>query len=545
MQAAPATLDPQQKSTWFKSLAAYATFALLLCLCQWQVVQVMVQTWLNSNAYSHGVVVVPIALWLAWRKRAWLIQESPQPNLLAAVLMLPLVLGMWLSQWVFINTLAQFALVGLLMLGAWAFFGWRVVRHILFPIGFLLFAVPFGDFMLPTLMQWTADFTVWAVRASGVPVYREGLNFVIPTGRWSVVEACSGVRYLVASLMVGSLFAYMTYQSWRRRAGFMLAALLVPIVANWLRAYMIVMLGHLSNNVIATGVDHLIYGWVFFGLVMMLLFWVGMRWAEDEPAGPVFKAQPALQGEHRGLLVVTGIALALLLVQPLATHLLMSSSASAAPLNLESTLLTALPIGAQTHTPSDGYEPAFTESTDVLRQNIVLPGARDTVGLYVAMYREQDNKRRAVSSSNQIVASENANWHVTSESMQRIEVAGHAIQAKTYIVNGGYTRILLTRWYWHPGESSGQMTGSDIEAKLQLLQNRLAGRGQAGAAIVMWVPFDDSTPEHEAAAHTALAQAVQQIAPAISQTLQQAVRDASQAEPVGQAEKAAPTPVVK
>ena len=54
---------------------------------------------------------------------------------------------------------------------------------------------------------------------------------------------------------------------------FVAASILVPIVANWLRAYMIVMIGHLSNNKLAVGVDHIIYGWVFFGIVMLLLFW--------------------------------------------------------------------------------------------------------------------------------------------------------------------------------------------------------------------------------------------------------------------------------
>ncbi len=46
-------------------------------------------------------------------------------------------------------------------------------------------------------------------------------------------------------------------------------------LANTLRAYIIVMLGHFSDMKVATGADHLIYGWVFFGLVMFLLFWIG------------------------------------------------------------------------------------------------------------------------------------------------------------------------------------------------------------------------------------------------------------------------------
>jgi exosortase/archaeosortase family protein len=157
-----------------------------------------------------------------------------------------------------------------------------VTRALMFPLLFLYFAVPIGEFALPTLMEWTADFTVAALRLTGIPVYREGLQFVIPSGNWSVVEGCSGVRYMMASVMVGSLFAYLNYQSMRKRLLFLGVSILVPLIANWLRAYMIVMLGHLSNNRIATGVDHLVYGWVFFGVVITVMFMIGSRWAEPD-----------------------------------------------------------------------------------------------------------------------------------------------------------------------------------------------------------------------------------------------------------------------
>ena len=139
----------------------------------------------------------------------------------------------------------------------------------LFPLAFLFFAAPVGEFLMPWLMARTADFTVFALRLSGIPVYREGLHFIIPSGSWSIVEACSGVRYLIASLMAGTLFAYFNYRSLRRRLLFVVVALLVPIVANWLRAYFIVLFGHLSDNKLAVAADHLIYGWVFFGVVII------------------------------------------------------------------------------------------------------------------------------------------------------------------------------------------------------------------------------------------------------------------------------------
>src|SRR4029079_3400241 len=91
--------------------------------------------------------------------------------------------------------------------------GTRIARAACFPLAFLLFAVPFGEIFVPTLIEWTANFTVAALRLSGVPVYREANLFIIPSGAWSVVEACSGIRYLIASLMVGTLYAHLMYRT--------------------------------------------------------------------------------------------------------------------------------------------------------------------------------------------------------------------------------------------------------------------------------------------------------------------------------------------
>src|SRR6185295_12652216 len=165
--------------------------------------------------------------------------------------------------------------------------GVSLTKMLAFPLFFLLFAVPFGEFLEPPLMEHTADFTVAALRFTGIPVYREGLYFTIPSGNWSVVEACSGLRYLIASLCVGVLYAYLTYRTPLRRAVFIGASVVLPIVGNWLRAYMIVMIGHLSGMKYAVGVDHLIYGWLFFGVLMLSLFWIGSFWREDLAPEPV------------------------------------------------------------------------------------------------------------------------------------------------------------------------------------------------------------------------------------------------------------------
>ncbi|MEO6748195.1 MAG: exosortase A, partial [Casimicrobiaceae bacterium] len=271
--AAPASA----RAAWRHALPALVLVIVWILACYASTAMGMVRTWSNSETFTHGFVVPPIVLWLIWRRRADLAQLVPQPALWGLA---PLAIAglAWLAGRLGeVNALAQLAMTAMIVLAVPAVLGVRIARRLMFPLAFLFFAVPIGEFMLPQMMLWTADFTVAALRLSGIPVYREGQQFVIPSGNWSVVEACSGIRYLIASVMVGVLFAYLNYRSYRRRLLFIGVAILVPLVANWVRAYLIVLIGHLSSNRLATGVDHLVYGWLFFGVVILLMFAIGAR----------------------------------------------------------------------------------------------------------------------------------------------------------------------------------------------------------------------------------------------------------------------------
>jgi len=280
-QAASMLIDDTPRARrWIAVFGAFV-FACLLSLAAFPDAWFgMARVWWESETYTHGFIALPCAAWMIWRRREdW--AELPQHHwwpALAAVLGCGL---LWLAGRLGgVSSLEQIAAVALIPSTLLLLSGPAVVRALAFPLAFVFFAVPIGDFLTPIMMDYTADATVTALRWSGVPVYREGLHFMLPTGSWSVVEACSGLRYLLASLALGVLYAYLQFRTLRYRLGFMALAIVVPIVANWIRAYMIVMLGHLSNMQIATGVDHLIYGWLFFGIVMGLLFWFGSRWRE-------------------------------------------------------------------------------------------------------------------------------------------------------------------------------------------------------------------------------------------------------------------------
>ncbi|MBA6412707.1 exosortase A [Parahaliea sp. F7430] len=236
--------------------------------------------WARSDTFAHGYLILPISIWLVYRKKEELRLCRPQGSFLAVLFLVPSLL-LWLAaSLVQVLVVQQLALVAMLVAGTWAILGNSVARIIVFPLGFLFLAVPMGLGLIPPMQEFTATATVRMVEWSGVPVFRDGMYFSLPTGNWRVVEACSGVRYLIASFTLGVLYAYLSYSRLWKQLLFIALSLFVPILANALRAYFIVMLGHLSSGKLAAGVDHLVYGWVFFGLVMLLLFWIGSFWAE-------------------------------------------------------------------------------------------------------------------------------------------------------------------------------------------------------------------------------------------------------------------------
>lgn len=265
---------------WQFAALAIAIVYVAIVFIWWDTSLAFYDVWTASETYSHGFIIFPISLWLLWQKRAELIKVAPDPA--GSLLVLALVpVAIWvLARLTGVQVIEQLAFVGFMVVVAASVLGWKLSLYLAFPLLFLLFAVPVGEDLVQPMMEFTATFTVEALKLTGIPVYREGLWFMLPTGSWSVVEACSGVRYIIASVTLGFLYAYVSYNSLKKRILFVLFSFITPVIANGIRAYMIVIIGHLSDMELATGVDHLIYGWVFFGVVMLFIFWVGGFWQE-------------------------------------------------------------------------------------------------------------------------------------------------------------------------------------------------------------------------------------------------------------------------
>jgi len=463
----------------------------------------MVAIWYRSETFTHGFVVLPITLWLVWRRRAVLAAMVPKPSAWFLIVFAGLALMWMLGDLVAVNSVTQLAFVAMLVAAVPAVLGLSVAASIAFPLAFMIFAVPMGDFIMPQLMDWTADFTILALRLSGVPVFREGLNFVIPSGHWSVVEACSGVRYLIASLTVGTLYAYLNYQSTSRRLLFVLVAILVPIVANWLRAYMIVMLGHLSGNTIAVGVDHLIYGWVFFGVVILLMFLIGARWSEPDVEPAVVAPQPgarvdaaAVRGQRYWW---AAIACAAVMAWPSMANIALHTPSGATQPQLAMSE-SAMQPWRVADTDAMGYQPSFEAASLQVNQAYALSGR--TIGLYLGYYRDQNYERKLVSSSNQLVTSSSRLWAYLSEGASTGRIGDEAVKfrvAKLQSMPEAVTTAPETMLVWKIYWINGRWTSNDYLAKIYSAVYQLMGRGDDSAVVILYTATDRNGGDAQAA----------------------------------------------
>jgi exosortase A len=480
---------------WRRTLPALGLLILAIVGLYYDSFRAMVVIWDRSETFAHCFLVLPISVWLIWRRRADLAQQTPRPCPWLLVAM-GLAAFVWLlGKLVVVDAASQWFATTLLILAVPTVLGWRVAKVILFPLLYLYFAVPFGEFLMPQLMQSTADFTVAALRLSGIPVYREGLQFVIPSGNWSVVEACSGVRYLMASFMVGTLFAYLNYRSWRRRVAFGIVSLVVPVLANWLRAYMIVMLGHLSGNRLAVGVDHLIYGWVFFGVVITLVFMVGARWAEA-PAEPVSshdaRAQAVGPADAWQAWGTAAAALLLLLLPPALLGQLTAAESARQP-HLVAPVLQGGWV-ADDRTAAGQWRPEFKNpSVELLRR--YHDGQGRQVGLFVGYYRGQGDARKLISSENVLVTSQDTEWNPVETGTVRPAAGAMAplVRQTRLLPAGAAGRAGTGRLAWQLYWVDGRWMHRDTEAKLAGAWQRLRGQGDDSAVLVLYAD-DGSVP---------------------------------------------------
>jgi len=270
--------------TWLTATGALAIGVILLVFVFRREAVSAVYVWRTSTAFNHCFLVPFVIAYLAWEKRDALstTPATPAPLWWISIAALPVAIGWFAAERLgFMEGQQLFAIafVQILILGVLGFLAARVFAA---PILYLFFLVPFGDFLVPWLQTFTAHFITKGLDFLSIPNYGDGVVIEIPEGRFHVAEACAGLRFLIASLAFGVLYACIMYYSIWRRLIFIFVSLVVPIVANGIRALGTIVVAHVIGNSQAVEIDHIFYGWLFFSLVTILLMLLGLPF-RDRP----------------------------------------------------------------------------------------------------------------------------------------------------------------------------------------------------------------------------------------------------------------------
>jgi exosortase A len=290
---------PPGPSAWFERLpAAWRTPLLQLALgwagliaLTWRDWAEMAHQWWDISTYNHILLILPILAWLVRLRWPELSRLAPRAWWPGLALLLAGALTWFTGAAYDINLISQAGAVIMLQSAVPLLLGPRVAAGVLFPLGYIAFLVPFGEEIVPVLQGITAKMAVELTHLSGVPASVEGVFIDTPAGLFEVAEACSGVKFLVAMVALGTLAAHLCFASWKRRAVFMAAAVVVPVLANGVRAWGTIYIAQSQGIEFAAGFDHIVYGWIFFAVVMAVLLGAAWRFFDRSPDDPLVDAE--------------------------------------------------------------------------------------------------------------------------------------------------------------------------------------------------------------------------------------------------------------
>jgi len=473
------TIETQIESSavpaWRPQLTALAFAAGAILVLFFADAADMVSIWWNSSTYNHCLFVPPLIGWLVWQRRGELAQLTPKAWLPGLA---PVALGAcaWLLGYGGGMSLARHAGLVLMLQGAAiTLLGKAVTRGLAFPLFYALLAIPFGDEFVPAMQTVTAEMAMALLNAVGVPALLEGVFITTPAGYFEVAEACAGVKFLVAMVALGALVANIGFRSWRRRALFMIACVAVPILANGVRAFAIIYVAEQSGIESARGVDHVVYGGVFFAIVIALILGAAWRFFDRRIDEPWFDPRRLQPGEVVPDREASSWRAAALVGLVAAAPLLWAGAVAAAgrepaPPTL---ILPDVPGWTRIEAPAGRpWQPHFAGA-----DHVGLAYYRDQAGrevtLAVAWFAHQGEGRELVGFGQGAVAP-GSDWAWSAEAPA--PAGGRAVR----LVSRGEPREVVS--FYRVGDI---LTGSEARVKLETMKVRLIGGRQRAAAVLV------------------------------------------------------------
>ena len=473
-----------KRTLWIIHLTALAGLVALLGFLNANIVKETVNVWWVSPTYSHCFLIIPVSAYLVWRRRYHLSVLIPRIYPIAVLLMIPLLATLILGSFVSINELKQLSIIGLLQLLFLAVLGPIVYRKILFPCLYLFFLVPMGGYLIPPLQHFTTQFISFGLTLLGIVHHTDIDTIDLVNGRFEVAEACAGLRFLISTIAIGVLFVHFNYRRWTKIALYLVASVVVPVIGNGFRALGIVLLAYWSDNRIATGADHLIYGWGFSVAILVLLMFIGMRFSDRMPEVPATSPSSKIETSTSMSL------LALLLTVAISAILICSAPVylfyrDLLPLVFNRAALTkpSLLPGWKFAIPSKTWHPDYSGADTKLLFALRRVGSSSpSVNVEVYYYARSRSGHRLVSSTNKLW--NERVWYPVAQSQADVQLGNMPLHFDQLEIATAGTSWLIWWTYW----INGQFTTSGLKVKLDNLYG-LFGDSEGSALIVLSTPI--------------------------------------------------------
>ncbi|WP_262691496.1 exosortase A [Kordiimonas aestuarii] len=424
----------------------------------------------NRDVYSHGVTVPVVTLWLVWRCITEAAIPPPQAYGRAASLVLLAVLLWMLGAALEARVLEHVALVGILQALVIMVYGPAVYRQILFPMLFLFLVIPVGGGLVHPLQRVTAESVIWLLDVVGVPHEAEGVLIRLRGGLYEVAEACAGLKFFFASVVTGVLLCHLAFKSWDRRAVMLTAALIVPVVANIIRVFTILLIAEATDQDFAKSIDHIVYGWVFLSIVLFILI-IGAYRFSDRAEQVVVATAPVNWSvwQPRVFFLVAFL--------PLGASLWMSGTESALICNIA-------PV-AQPLCDDCGYrplpdlinqQPYGLQKVDASETFLYRHGGQ-RIAVYVAMVAPDRKNHRLIQTAHTTLRDD---WLELGGAPTR-DITHEDVNYREAVLRRERERLLVWRAFYVGGE----FRGSVASAKAAFGKARLLGRSANGAELII------------------------------------------------------------
>ena len=466
--------DASTAGAWRAHLMALVAAATAILLLFHSDAAHMASIWWNSSTFNHCLLIPPIIGWLVWQRREGIAAIVPQVWA-APLLLVALGAAAWLlGEAGGVSLARHIGLILMLQGSVMACLGKHVSRALAFPIFYTLFLIPTGEEIVPFMQTLTADMCMVLLGLFGVPAHLEGVFISTPAGLFEVAEACAGVKFLIAMIAYGALVANVCFRSWTRRAAFLAVCVIVPVLANSLRAWGTIYAAEFTGIEAAAGFDHIFYGWIFFALVIASIMGIGWRFFDRGVNDPWFDArtvQPVAPAPaaSRTIAVIAAAAVALAALPLAWTTAVAAAGTEAPPADLR---LPAVPGWTRVAATGRPWQPHFA-GADVIRIGRYRNAAGQEVDLAIAWFARQEEGGELVAFGQGAVAPGSA-WAWTSGAAPPPN--GRAER----IVSNGDMREVLS--FYRVGNLT---SGSGMAVKIETMRMRLLGGPQRAAALLV------------------------------------------------------------